>query len=137
MGSFQILEHTADVGIRATGDSLEEVFKQAALGLAEILGASRPGAHGEDFRLDLEAADVAALLVYWLSDILYLQESRDALITDVRPAKIDEHHARGTLTLAPRGEERLAGTAVKAVTYHQLKVRETDEGWVAEVYLDV
>lgn len=137
MGSFQILEHTADVGIRATGDSLEEVFKQAALGLAEILGAWRPGAGGEDFRLDLEAADVAALLVYWLSDILYLQESRDALITDVRPANIGEHHARGTLRLAPRGQEQLAGTAVKAVTYHQLKVRETDEGWLAEVYLDV
>ncbi len=137
MGGFEILEHTADVGIRATGDSLEEIFKQAALGLVEILGAWKPGENGDEFRLDLEAADVAALLVYWLSDILYLQESRDAVIRDVRLAKVDDHHARGILRLAPRGDERLAGTAVKAITYHQLKVRETDDGWLAEVYVDV
>ena len=137
MGSFEILEHTADVGIRATGESLEETFKQAALGLADILGAWRPGEDGQDYRLDVEGRDVAALLVYWLSDLLYLHESRDAVLTDIRLERVTEHRAQGTLVLAPRSQETLAGTAVKAITYHQLKVEETDEGWAAEVYFDV
>jgi SHS2 domain-containing protein len=43
----------------------------------------------------------------------------------------------GTVVLSPRGDERLEGTAVKAVTYHQLRVEPTASGWVAEVYVDV
>jgi SHS2 domain-containing protein len=43
MGGFELLEHTADVGIRARGATLAEAFEQATLGLAEVLGAMRPG----------------------------------------------------------------------------------------------
>ena len=44
MAGVELLEHTADVGIRARGATLEEAFEQATLGLAEVLGALAPGA---------------------------------------------------------------------------------------------
>ncbi len=77
MKGFEILEHTADVGVRSTGATPEECFEQATLGLADIMGIWRPDG-GEEVALELEAADLGALLVDWLSEVVYLHDSRDA-----------------------------------------------------------
>jgi protein archease len=136
MRDFEVLEHTADVGIRAWGASLEETFEAATEGLASILGGWRPG-RGDVREVTIEPGDVGAQLVDWLSEVIYLQESQDSVITGVSVERVSEDGTRGTVTLAPRGDEVLEGTAVKAITYHQLRVEETPKGWVAEVYVDV
>ncbi len=136
MGGFEILEHTADVGIRSFGDSIEETFEQATRGLAEILGAWRPG-DGQRVDVELEGSDLEALLVDWLNEVLYLQDARDGVICDMEVLEVDDARVVGSVAFAPRGEQPLEGTAVKAITYHQLKVERTPGGWVAEVYVDV
>jgi SHS2 domain-containing protein len=133
-GGFELLEHTADVGVRARGPSLEAVFEQATLGLVEVLGAARPGP-GEPVAVAVGAADVAGVLVDWLGEVLWLHESRDAGLAGVRVDRAGEAGAAGQLTLAGRGP--FDGTQVKAVTYHQLRVVPEGDGWLAEVYLDV
>jgi SHS2 domain-containing protein len=87
MANFEILEHTADVGILAEGASLGEVFEQAALGLADIMGIHAPGG-GEMLDIEVEATDAGALLVDWLSEILWLHDSRDALLGSVEAVEI-------------------------------------------------
>jgi SHS2 domain-containing protein len=136
MSPFEILEHTADVGIRATGDTVEECFEQAALGLAEIVGILRPGT-GERVEIAVSAGDLGALLVDWLDEILYLHDSRDAVITAVRVGSVEEGRVDGFVELRARGDTPIEGTQVKAVTFHRLDVRETQEGCVAVVYVDV
>jgi protein archease len=136
MGDFEILEHTADVGIRARGATLEGAFEAATEGLASILGAWRPGA-GEPIRIEVEPGDIAGQLVDWLSEVLYLQDSRDGVIRSVDVERVGEDGTTGTLTLGPRGDEVLEGTAVKAITYHQLRVERADDGWTVELYVDV
>jgi SHS2 domain-containing protein len=136
MGDFQVLEHTADVGIRASGRSLEEVFEAATEGLSSILGGWRPSS-GEVARIEIEPGDIGAQLVDWLSEVIYLQESRDAVIAGVDVERVSEEGTIGTLVLSPRGDETLQGTAVKAITYHQLQVERSERGWTAEVYVDV
>jgi SHS2 domain-containing protein len=133
-GGFELLEHTADVGVRARGPSLEAAFEQATLALAEVLGARRPGP-GEAVALAVGAADVAGVLVDWLGEVLWLHESRDAAVAGVRVAAAGEAGAAGEVTLAGHGP--FDGTQVKAVTYHQLRVAREGGGWLAEVYLDV
>ncbi len=132
---FEILEHTADVGVRATAETVERVFEQATFGLLDITGALRPGI-GTEVRIDVEADDLGALLVYWLEEVLYLQDARDSIITSLSVSSISDGRASGTVGVAPR-EEELEGTAVKAITYHQLQVTETSEGWVAVVFFDI
>jgi SHS2 domain-containing protein len=136
MGDFQVLDHTADVGIRATGASLEETFEAATRGLASIQGAWRPP-EGGDHRIAVEGGDLGAMLVEWLSEVLYLQDSRDAVIAGVKVDRVSDDGVVGRITLAPRGDEVLEGTAVKAITYHQLCVERDGDGWVAEYYVDV
>lgn len=136
MTPFEILEHTADVGVRATAETLEEVFVQATRGLADIAGIGCNEA-GERVRVELDGDDPAALLVDWLSEVLWLHDSRDALLGGVHVEQVDGTGVRGWVTLVPRGERIAEGTQVKAITYHRLRVAAGDEGWTAEVYLDV
>lgn len=137
MGGFEHIEHTADVGIRAWDQSLEGCFREATLGVLDILDAWRPGRTGETVNIAVEARDLGGVLVDWLSEVLYVHDSRDAVVTEVTVTSVGDRVARGTVTLAERGDDVLEGTAVKAVTYHGLKVEESADGWGAEVILDV
>ena len=136
MGDFQVLEHTADVGVRAWGATLEEAFEAAAEGVASILGGWRPG-EGVVHPIQTEPGDLGAQLVDWLSEVVYLQDSLDAVVAGVTVEHVSPEGTSGTVTLSPRGTEVLEGTAVKAITYHQLRVAPIERGWVVEVYVDV
>jgi SHS2 domain-containing protein len=136
VGDFEILEHTADVGIRATGATIEEAFEQATWGLADIMGIARRGP-GSTVAVQVSADDLGSLLVDWLSEFLWLHDSRDSLLAAVEVLAVEGGWARGALTLTPRGDEVVAGTQVKAVTYHQLAVEEGPDGWIARVFVDV
>ena len=133
---FEVLEHTADVGVRATGPTLEACFEDATRGLAAIMGIDAPGA-GQDVRIDLEGRDLGGLLVDWLDEVLYLHETRDAALAGVRVERVTPERVQGLVALAPRGAEPAEGTQVKAVTLHQLDVRRTPSGYAAQVFFDV
>jgi SHS2 domain-containing protein len=133
---FELLEHTADVGIRARGATLEEAFEQATLGLAEVQGALAPGP-GEAAAVEVSAADPGGLLVDWLNEVLWLAETRQAALAGVRVERVGGGAARGSVVLSSGGPAP-DGTFVKAVTYHRLRVEpDPGGGWLVEVYLDV
>ena len=135
-GGFELLEHTADIGIRARGAGLEEVFEHATEGLAEVMGALRPGT-GEAVAVEVAADDPGGLLVDWLNEVLWLREVREAVVAGVRVERAGDGTASGVVVLAAGGAA-VDGTFVKAVTYHRLRVEpDPGGGWVAEVYLDV
>lgn len=132
---FEIIEHTADVGVHCRGATLEECFEQAAFGVLEINGAYVAGT-GERDTITLDAPDLGALLVDWLSEILYVHDARDAIVTGLAVQSIHTNQLTGWVELRPRAEE-IEGTAVKAVTYHRLAVERADDGWAATFYVDV
>jgi SHS2 domain-containing protein len=144
MGGFELLEHTADVGIRARGATLEEAFEQATLGLAELLGALPPGrsspggARGhEEVAIEVTAGDPGGLLVDWLNEVLWLHEvRRHAAVAAVRVERVTGDRAVGSVTFSST-DPPADGTFVKAVTYHRLRVGRDAGGWLTEVYLDV
>ncbi|HWC15244.1 MAG TPA: archease [Actinomycetota bacterium] len=136
MGGFEHIEHTADVGIRAWDTSLEGCFEQTTLSLLAIMDAWEPGT-GERVELELEARDRIALLVDWLSEVLYLQDARDAIVTGIDIERVSETDIKGSVSLVPRGDRSLEGTAVKAITYHKLAIDKDADGWTARVYVDV
>ena len=141
-GGFELLEHTADVGIRARGATLEEVFEHATEGLAEVQGALRPEGSaevgpGEPVAVEVSAADPGGLLVDWLNEVLWLREVRGAVVAGVRVDRVGDGTAAGSVMLGGGGPGP-DGTFVKAITYHRLRVEpDPGGGWVAEVYLDV
>jgi SHS2 domain-containing protein len=137
MGGYEILEHTADVGVRAWGHTLEETFEQAAQAMAEIIGVWDPQARGEPERLVVEGGDLGALLVDFLSELIYRHDTYDAVLAGVRVASVAQGRVDAAVAWTPRGARTAEGTQVKAVTYHRLRVERSGRGWVADVYLDV
>lgn len=132
---FEILEHTADVGVRSWGPSLEEAFRQSTLGLLDIIGVWRPGP-GERIPIEVVGRDPGALLVDWLSEVLYLQEVRDPAIAAVEVLSVQGGRASGWVEIAERPGE-IEGTAVKAITFHQLDVSRSERGWSTTVFVDI
>ena len=137
MGDYQVIEHTADVGVRGRGHSLEEAFAQTTLGLLEITGTFRPDRVGESHSIEVEGRDLGAVLIDWLSEVLYLQDSKDALISTVELGSVTGTSAAGSVTLVQRGDEDEVGTPVKAITYHQLKVEPIGDEWETQVIVDI
>ena len=134
--SFEIIGHTADVGLTASAATLEETFTEATRALCTISGTWNPGP-GVDTSIEVDGGDVGAVLVDWLGEIVYLQDARDSVVAGVQVTEASDTAAKGFVTLAPRGEASPEGTAVKAITYHQLSVTPIDSGWTARVFVDV
>lgn len=138
MSPFDVLEHTADIGLRATGASLEEAFGAAGEGLAVLLGAWFPGG-GEERAVGVGgASDVEDLLALWLDELLFVHEHDGVVFTSIRVDAIRDDAFSATLGLEPIGERELEGIGIKATTYHGLRVEEDESGgWILEAYLDV
>ncbi len=135
-GGYELLSHTADVGIHAWGDSLAEAFAAAALGLADVLGA-RAEAPGSPRPVRAEAADVEALLVDFLNELVLLHETSEVAFAAVRVTRVDDAEVEAEVDVVPLAGEPV-GTPVKAATYHQLRVdRRPDGGAEVRVFLDV
>jgi SHS2 domain-containing protein len=136
--AFEILEHTADIGLRGQGGTLEELFQNAARGLAAILDRAEPdiGAQAHGLGVDLEAADLEGLLVSWLDEVLFLLQERDVCLVEVRVNNVETTRIRGEVTVA-RCAHPPDGTELKATTYHQLEIGGDEGARWATVFFDV
>ena len=74
MGSFEFMDHTADVGIVATGRDLREAFAQAATGLFDFMADLSCVLETEEREVAVTAPDRDALLVAWLNELLFICE---------------------------------------------------------------
>jgi SHS2 domain-containing protein len=135
---YRLLEHPADVGIEAFGRNLKEAFEQAALGVTSIIVDPASVDPSEQRFVALKSTDTENLLVRWLSEIIYLYDGEDFLLSDVTISRL----TRGELEATLVGEKAVEGKHelkmdVKAITYHQLKVDETLDGVHLTVFLDI
>jgi SHS2 domain-containing protein len=138
-GSFELVEHTADVAVSATGDTLGETFAAVADGLAAAMcDAADVPAGGERFSLTVTAEDREAALFDYLGELIYERDVRGVLPVD-NEATVDAADAAWTVSASARGVSLSAVPArdVKAVTYSEMRVEETEGGWSAYVVFDV
>jgi SHS2 domain-containing protein len=133
----ELIEHTADVGLRVWAPTIDELFAEAAIGLVDVMGAA-PGPTAKREDIDVDAPDIDGLLVDWLSEILFLFEAREIAPAEVRVHVADDGKSLRAWIEGPSTDEFIDhGPAVKAVTYHGLEVKRLEAGCEATVYLDV
>lgn len=133
--AYEIIDHTADWALRVRGRDLTELFRNAAQGMAELIGGEAGRTLPDEARsLVVESSDAEGLLVAWLGELAYWAE-RDGFVG--REFEIDVI-TMGTLTATVRGR-RLGELQkhIKAVTYHDLAIRTTDTGLEVTVVFDV
>jgi len=135
---FEIFEVTADKGIRAWGRDLPEVFLNTARGLWSLM--VEPGAARAERMLPVkvEAGDRDTLLVAWLNELLYLHEVEEFVAAEFAITHLSDTMLEAEVwgERVDRARHPLVGH-VKAATYHLLRVQPVEEGWEAQVVVDV
>lgn len=135
---YEILEHPADLGISARGESLQEAFEEAAKGLTAIILDPATVRPQTALPVSITASDREQLLVRWLSEILYLYDGKRFPC-----AEFTIHELGPTWLVATVRGEDLDGSRhhtrldVKAVTYHQLDIQEFAGQSRVRVFLDI
>ena len=133
MKRFEEIEHTADWAFRAYGHDLQELFANAAYALSALEGVADAPATVTR-QVHVSGIDYEALLVNWLSELLYLQETRSETYARFTIEYLTPTALHATIDGAPAGP---LNKFIKAITYHDLKIEQMPEGWQATVVVDV
>ena len=134
MKKYEILEHKADLRIRAFGKDFKELFENAMIGMFE---SAKYEGEGRKIKKEIKVSslDFPSLLVDFLSEVLYLSEVNQEIYDKIQFKKFTEKNLEGTLL----GKKlKRIGVVIKGVTYHDLQVHQKkDKTWQATILFDI
>jgi len=144
MKPYEIIEHTADVGLKVSGSNLKELFENAAKGMFSIISGDRftpKTPHTglkRKIQIKKEFDSFEELLVAWLSECLYVFNKEELLFRDFNILELDKSGLIGEIS----GEKvdfskSMLQTEIKAVTFHNLKIEEDKYGFSCTIIFDV
>ena len=134
--AFEEIEHTADRALRIYGQNFEELLINAAAGINNLMGAGTltGGVATHTKSISLDAEDAEGLLVEWLSELAFWAESEMLIFSKFDLQTVSRTHVKAN-TAGRRVSE--LERHIKAVTYHNLEIVESETGLVATVVFDV
>ena len=134
---FEIVDHTADVGIIAYGADRSQAFANAARALFSLITELDDVAEVLHRDIELTAPDEESLLVEWLNELIYLFDVENIVFKrfDITQLNRTQLKARSYGEKVDSSKHKLK-TGVKAATYHMLKV-DKDDGSKVQVLFDI
>lgn len=139
---YEYLDHTADIKFQAYGKTREEAFENAALAMFNVIIDTEKVSGDTTKEIFLKSPDLESLLVDWLSELLYLFEVDEIVFREFRVEKIEKEKGEYSITAQALGEKYYPEshpfeTEIKAVTYNQLEITKTADGWKAQIVVDI
>jgi len=149
--TYELRDHTADVAVEATAETLSALFAAVADGLTAASAESVPETGGDRFEFEIVAESREALLFDYLDRLIYERDVRLVLPADHRCAvsgpedpPIDgdggpDDSEAWTVEATARGVplDAVVAREIKAVTYSEMALERRDDGWYAYVVFDV
>ncbi|TET84480.1 MAG: archease [Candidatus Nealsonbacteria bacterium] len=134
MKKYEILEHKADLKIRAFGKDKKELFLNMLKGMTESQKAEKLKTKVKR-QIKIKSLDLLALLVDFLSEALYLSQVNKEAYFDINFKKFSNTEIKGELI----GQKvKRFGEDIKAVTHHSLEIKRTKKGiWEGTVLFDI
>jgi SHS2 domain-containing protein len=138
MNRYKVFDHTADLGIEVYGATVKEMFTNAAFAVFDMLTDLDCVRAIDERSITVEGEGWEDLLVNYLREVLYLFNGEGFLLKEFSLMEIEPHHLKGKVS----GEmfdplQHTINKEIKAVTYHQIMVRETPMRWEGRVIFDV
>ena len=139
MQLYEIIEHTADIGIRAWGRDPRELFTHMAQGMFSLVVPPEAVREAQALEVRASAQGWEALLMVWLKDLLYLRDTRHFIGKRFEIRRLSEDRVEATVWGEPLDLQRHpVDKELKAVTYCEYRVRqESDCTWRAQVIFDI
>ena len=136
--SFEILDHTADVGIIAYGADVKDLFSNAALALFSLITELESIEEKLHFDLKVSSEDRDSLLVEWLNEFIYLFDVEHILFNRFDIESLTHNQLKAVCygeTFDPVKHKIKMG--IKAATYHMLKLDKNGGGYKAQIIFDI
>jgi SHS2 domain-containing protein len=133
---YKILEHPADVRVQVFGKTKEELFLNAMKGMNEVLRAQvTDNSKQVAGKIRIKSVDLNALLVDFLSEVLYLIQTKKEIYNSIKFSKFNDKELEGELI---GNKVESFGEDIKAVTYHGLKITKNKQNlWQATILFDI
>jgi len=134
---WELLDHTADIRMEVRGKTLVELFLNAADGLISLLAPDAEASTDTELDVVLDSDDAENLLVDWLREILFYNETRDFVPVQTEIVELSDKVVKARLVGGAKlsGEEPVA--EIKGVTYHGLSITKTGRGYTARIVFDI
>jgi len=142
MGKYRFLDDVAiaDAAFEAEAENLEELFEICAQATFEVMADTKTIEHRYKEDVELVGKNLEELLFDWLAELIYLKDVRSMLFSkfDIRIQKKDGYQLTASVWGEPADQKKhMVRVDVKAVTYHLMEVKKTDNRWIAKVILDI
>jgi len=138
MKRFEILDHTADIGIIVYGEDLKALFENAGKAFFHLITDLRKVRRRIERKIIIEGESLDRLMVDWLSELLYLHDVESLLFKEFKIESVGEDGLKAIAKGEPFQEGvHVIKTEVKAVTYHRIEVRQEKGRWRAQVIFDL
>jgi SHS2 domain-containing protein len=137
---YELFDHTADIGVRAYAPTLSGLIEPATRGLYEVIGelVADAGAAAEQVRFELSRDEPAVMLRDYLAEILRLFETHKQIVTDLDVEEFSERRLDVLVRIRPVDPGRSEyAREIKAVTYHELRIRPLVEEFEATYIVDI
>ncbi len=136
--TFELFDHTADMGFRVRAASLGGLLAPAARALYAVVGDLVAAGAPNPIPIDLKASDAATLLRDYLAELLHLLDRDDRIAIGVDVERFTDSRLIATVETDRLDETRsVADREVKAITYHELAIRSIPGGFEATVIVDI
>lgn len=131
---FEFLEHMADIKIRASGNTLNEIFEQSVLAISQYCSGGEKISSKRGKLIEIHGSDINSLLYNFLDEILYLIDAEHFI-----PSKASIILLGNNLKAELFGDntKKYNLEHIKAATYAEMKIEKQKSGWIAEFVLDV
>lgn len=135
---YRQLDHTGDCGIVVWGDSKAALYANAARAMLDLLVGLERIEITLVRLITVHGSDAEALLVAWLDELLFLFETEFVIFGEVDVTLLSDTELCATVRGEPyRPADHQYRVAIKAVTFHQLQIREDARGWTAQIIFDL
>jgi len=135
---FEVLDHTADIGIAAYGADTKQLFTNAALGLFSLMADLDGIQEVVQRELKLSADDEEVLLIEWLNELIYIFDVEHIIFKRFEIDELSGNQIRARCfgeKMKP-GQHKLK-REVKAATYHMLRITKDNRGYEVKVIFDI
>jgi SHS2 domain-containing protein len=135
---YRLIDHTADLGLHVFGADPPELFATAARALFDLMVPHASLRAAQCVKLEVAGVDWADLMVNWLRELLYLWSGEGFLVHSTAIDDIAATRITATAAVDVFDPARHAiVNEIKAVTYHQISVKQELTSWEAKIILDV
>jgi SHS2 domain-containing protein len=136
--AFEIIDHTADIGIAAWGDTIPELFTNAALGMFSLILETDINGESEQYKIELRSPDRESLLVDWLNELLFLFSTKNLVFKRFTFDLLSETDLTATcIGDKVNLHKEIMQREIKAATYHMLSIDKVVNGYKAQVIFDI